>query len=252
VKAIDFDVVADLYDSFVRTDADHGFWISRASSCPPPTLELMCGTGRITLALLRAGLEVEGLDFSTGLLARFRQKLEAANLTTTLYESDARAFSTGRRYGLVFIGFNSIAEVLADEDKCRLFACVRRHLGAGGQFWVTLHNPPVRRATLDGRERVFCTAQPLADGSLLDVSARFSLDPATNLVTGVQRFAVSKGGCEVRRVIQPVVFHLQPPDALQALLEASGFRVDHRLGNYDGTRFDPAVSPFCLLGCRAQ
>jgi SAM-dependent methyltransferase len=250
VKPIDFDLVADLYDSYVRTDADHAFWLARASSCPAPALELMCGTGRIALALGRAGIEVEGLDYSAGLLARFREKLAAEHLAATLYESDARAFSTGRRYGLVFIGFNSIAEVLDDNDKRRVFACVRGHLRPDGQFWLTLHNPPVRRATLDGRSHVLCVAQPLPDGSLLDMSACFSLDAATNVVTGEQRFVVSREGCEVRSIVQPVRFHLQPPEDLCAQLEASGFRIDQRFGTYDATPFEATTSPYCILGCR--
>ena len=250
MKAIDFDLVADLYDSYVRTDADHRFWTARVSSCPSPALELMCGTGRIALALLESGFDVEGLDYSAGLLAQFRQKLVSRGLTTRVYESDACDFSTERRYGLVFIGFNAIAEVVEDEDKRRLFACVRRHLRPDGEFWVTLHNPPVRRTTLDGCVRPLCSGQPLPDGCTLDATADFSLDEATNLVTGEQRFVILRAGEPVRKVVQPVRFHLQAPGALVALLEDCGFRVDQRFGNYDATPFDAAASPYCLLGCR--
>jgi SAM-dependent methyltransferase len=250
MKSIDFDPVADLYDVYVRTDADHPFWCELAAANPPLALELMCGTGRIALALLRAKLPVEGLDYSRGLLGCFRDKLRREGLATALHQADARDFATGKRYGLVYIGFNAIAEVLADDDKCRVFSCVGKHLLPGGQFWLTVHNPPIRRKTLDGHERPLGDHLMLPGGESLNASARFLLDVASGQVTGEQRFVVTKEGKETRRIVQPVRFHLIPPEQLEALLVASGFRIEQRLGNYDGAAFNPETSPYCILGCR--
>jgi hypothetical protein len=61
-KTIDFDRVSEFYDLYVHTEADVGFWKRVAGEAKPPRLELMAGTGRITLPLLEAGLSVEGID----------------------------------------------------------------------------------------------------------------------------------------------------------------------------------------------
>jgi SAM-dependent methyltransferase len=251
MKSIDFDLVADLYDAYVKTDIDQAFWLARARACSAPALELMCGTGRITLPLLGAGMQVEGLDYSHGLLERFRSKLQAQGLVSELYEADARDFSTGKRYGLIYIGFNSIAEVVDDADKLRVFARVRQHLLPDGEFWLTLHNPPVRAKAFDGLERPLGGNLKLENGDSLEVSGRYTLDAVTKVVIGEQRFVILQEGHEKRRVVQPVSFHLIDPNEIEHLLRVGGFRVTQRLGDFVGSPFDPEVSPFFIVGCRA-
>lgn len=252
MKSIDFDPVSGFYDNYASPSFDLAFWRDLARRSPPPTLELMCGTGRITMGLLEAGVEVEALDYSAGMLARFREKIAAAGRACTLYEADARAFDLPRHYGLIYIGFHAIAEVLDDADKLRVFACARRHLAPGGAFWVSLHNPPVRRKTLDGEERSFGPCPRTQEGEDLAVSAAFSLDEATGLVTGVQRYRMSRDGRETRQLELPVRFHLLDPARLEALLAQAGFHVRVRLGSYAGEQFVAATSPVLIVGCEAS
>ena len=63
-KSIDFERIHDLYDPMVAdVTFDLPFWIEVARAASPPRLELMCGTGRITLPILAAGLEIERAAF---------------------------------------------------------------------------------------------------------------------------------------------------------------------------------------------
>jgi hypothetical protein len=43
-------------------------------------------------------------------------------------------------------------------------------------------------------------------------------------------------------------FHLIEPAALERLL--AGWTIEARFGDYDRSPFDPAGSPFLILGCR--
>ena len=63
-KSIDFDQVADLYDSYVQVDFDVEFWRQEAATTGGKVLELMCGTGRIGLPLIKAG--VSGVKIGVG------------------------------------------------------------------------------------------------------------------------------------------------------------------------------------------
>jgi SAM-dependent methyltransferase len=150
---IDFDLVAEFYDVYVNCDFDLDFWRSTAQAMHGPRLELMCGTGRIAMAILRDGVAIEGLDYSVRLLDVFRSKLAGAGLETILHHGDARRFDLGQRYGLIFLGFHAIAEVISDRDKLDVFRDVHRHLADDGEFWISIHNPPQRRAGLDGIAR---------------------------------------------------------------------------------------------------
>ena len=61
-KPIDFDSVAVLYDIYVRTDFDIPFWLREAKTVAGKVLELTCGTGRVSLPLLRAGVDLTCVD----------------------------------------------------------------------------------------------------------------------------------------------------------------------------------------------
>src|SRR5512142_804452 len=91
-KSIDFDLVADYYDVSVTVNADQAFWNIESRGIDGPVLELMSGTGRVSLPLIRAGTELTCLDYSAGLLAVLRRKLESEGLHATLVHADARRF----------------------------------------------------------------------------------------------------------------------------------------------------------------
>ncbi len=247
---IDFDRVAGFYDLYVHTDLDLDFWSEAAGEVPPPRLELMCGTGRITLHLLSRGLAVEGLDYSRGLLDRFETKAAGLGLKSVLHHADARSFDLGGSYNLIFIGFHSISEVLDDADKVRIFQRVRAHLSPEGSFWISSQNPALRKKGLDGEERPIGIYRVPATGEDVEISGRYQLDEGTGLVTGVQSYRCSAEGSPTRRVDLPVRFHLIPPDRLDELLGQAGFKVVRRFGSYDREVFYPDASSFYIVECR--
>src|SRR5919112_6745913 len=53
---IDYDRVADVYDLYVTSDLDVGFYVEEATKVQGKVLELMCGTGRVSIPLLEAGV----------------------------------------------------------------------------------------------------------------------------------------------------------------------------------------------------
>ena len=247
-KAIDFDQVADLYDAYVSTNADHAFWLQVIRESDAPRLELMCGTGRITMRALREGLQVEGLDYSNGLLSIFRDKLQSAGLQTHLYAKDARCFELPKTYGLIYIGFHSISEVVSNTDKLRVFQSVHRHLAEGGHFWLSTQNPTVRSASLDGVERSIGTFQSSSRGPF-ELRSQYHYDPKTGLAEGKQRYLFRDATEPSREVELAVCFHLIELPTLIELLRTARFQVVQTFGNYDHSAFDAQQSPFCLLRC---
>jgi len=93
VKSIDFDPVARYYDAFVRADFDVGFWVREATARQGRCLELMCGTGRLSVPILRTGRAMTCVDYSHGLLEILRQKVREERLPAENVEMDARQLS---------------------------------------------------------------------------------------------------------------------------------------------------------------
>jgi SAM-dependent methyltransferase len=128
----------ELYDLlFEPFDFDASYWLKAAREAGGPVLEVGCGTGRILLRLLEAGLDVDGLDASAPMLERLRSKAAAKGLEARAVAGDMRAFSLPRRYAFVFCAFNGFAHCETTEDQISALRCWREHLIPGGA--VALH-----------------------------------------------------------------------------------------------------------------
>ncbi|HSN68315.1 MAG TPA: class I SAM-dependent methyltransferase, partial [Thermoanaerobaculia bacterium] len=55
---IDYDSVAALYDAYITTDFDVAFFADEVRRSRGPVLELMSGTGRLSIPLIEAGAEL--------------------------------------------------------------------------------------------------------------------------------------------------------------------------------------------------
>ena len=60
----DYDIVADIYDTYVPVDDDLDFFISETKKSPGEVLELMSGSGRVSIPLLKAGVKLTCVDIS--------------------------------------------------------------------------------------------------------------------------------------------------------------------------------------------
>ena len=98
----------DAYD-LVGDNVPYGldFYVDLAKQSEGPVLDIACGTGRILLPCLQAGVDIEGLDLFEPMLKRLRTKATALGLSPQLYQSDMSDFSLPRRYALAMIPFNA-------------------------------------------------------------------------------------------------------------------------------------------------
>lgn len=125
-------------------DTDRGdveFYTSLAADAQGPVLELACGTGRIYLELLRAGVDADGLDRSAGALARLRERATEAGLSPSVWRADMRAFAADREYALAVCPFNAFQHLLTVEDRLSALERVHDALAPGGAFVLDLFVP---------------------------------------------------------------------------------------------------------------
>lgn len=68
-----------------------------------PALDVACGTGRLLLPYLRAGLDVDGCDISADMLAHCREAAEREGLSPNLYAQAMHELDLPRCYRTVFV-----------------------------------------------------------------------------------------------------------------------------------------------------
>jgi predicted TPR repeat methyltransferase len=127
---IDYAAYTDFYLSLA---AKHG-WKGRK------ILDLACGTGNISLELLKQGYEVQGLDISEEMLMVADEKIYGAGFTPRLYRQNMRNFQLMEKVDLVISAFDSLNYLLKEEDLERTFSCVYRALDEHGLFLFDVHS----------------------------------------------------------------------------------------------------------------
>jgi SAM-dependent methyltransferase len=105
-----------------------------------PALDLACGTGRLLLPLLRAGLDVDGCDLSPDMLALCAQRATRDGLTPRLYEQAMHALDLPRAYRTIYICDSFGLGGQRQQDAEALRRC-HHHLAPGGTL-VFSHDLP--------------------------------------------------------------------------------------------------------------
>ncbi|MGI9185836.1 MAG: class I SAM-dependent methyltransferase [Solirubrobacteraceae bacterium] len=110
--------------------ADLALWRTLAAARGGPVLDVGAGTGRVTLDLARAGVEVTALDHDPDLLAELRQR--AGDLSVDTVCADARAFSLPGCFALCLVPMQTIQLLGGARGRAGFWRCARQHLAPGG------------------------------------------------------------------------------------------------------------------------
>ena len=78
--SIDYSRLAEIYDIYVRSTQDIPFFLRETKKTDGSVLELMAGTGRLSLPLLAAGVDLTCVDRSPEMLVILRKKLAARGI----------------------------------------------------------------------------------------------------------------------------------------------------------------------------
>jgi SAM-dependent methyltransferase len=245
-----WDDYAPFYDwENARTLArrDVAFWQRLAAAQDGPVLELGCGTGRIALPVIKAGARLVGVDRSTPMLARARQRLRRAGLThqALLVRADIRTLPFRRRpgFGLVMAPYGVLQSLTRERDLKATLDSVARVLRRDGLFGIDLvpdlprWSEYRRRKSLSGRN---------GRRSTLTLIESVRQDRRRRLTIFDQEY-VERRGRERRTHRFALTFRTLSVQQMAKRLEKSGFSVDAVLGDYRGGPWDDRADVWIIL-----
>jgi SAM-dependent methyltransferase len=102
-------------------------------------LELAIGAGRIALPLAARGIRVEGIDFSPAMVNRMRAKRGGNDIPVTM--GDFADVGVPGPYKLIYLVFNTLFNLLTQDDQVRCFENVAARLTADGAFVIEAFVP---------------------------------------------------------------------------------------------------------------
>ncbi len=114
-------------------------------------LEFAAGTGRVTLALSAAGVDVAGIELSRAMAAQLAGKPGAERVPVTI--GDMATTRVEGSFRLVYLVYNTITNLFTQDAQVACFANAAAHLEPGGYFVIEVFVPALRRLPI-GETRV--------------------------------------------------------------------------------------------------
>jgi len=235
-KNIDFGFVADIYDDYVNVDFDISFYKSICKRYKGNILELMCGTGRVSLPLIKDGVNLTCIDYSQEMLNIFAKKTMGKNIP--LINQDICELNIDKKFDFIFIPFNSISEITDRGKRERAIKRITEHLVDNGDFLITLYNPEYRLISADGN--IKCLGKyDISDNRTLIVTYYNLYNKFSNLVYGTQFYEIydNKNKLIDKRFLN-IAFSLIPKDEIDEMCNKFGLEIKELYGDYSFGKFN--------------
>jgi SAM-dependent methyltransferase len=229
---------------------DVRFWQRLATAQDGPVLELGCGTGRISLPVVRAGAQLVGIDRSAPMLVRAGERLRRARLSNRalLVRGDIRALPFRRRgaFGLVMAPYGILQSLTSERDLRAALDSVAGALRRGGFLGIDLVPDLPRWA--EYRNHVSLRGRRDRHTTLTLVES-VRQDPARRLTIFEQEYVERRG--RERRVHRfELTFRTLSVPQMCRRLEKAGFTIHAVLGDYNGGPWDARADVWVIVARR--
>jgi SAM-dependent methyltransferase len=249
VSSSPFDRFARLYDwehdgYLVDVDVHVAF----ARRFGGPLLELACGTGRLLAPLARAGVACTGVDNSSPMLERARERLVRLGLEATLVHQSMPDLRLDQRFRTILIGLDSFGLLIKRADQVRALRAAREHVAHDGRLVLDVSNGNLRGSAEPPEELLHDITAPSPEtGRLI---TKFALR-RPNLAEQIDALTFFYDEQDERGYLQRTTVELRlrwfTRFELELLLEKTGWELAELYGSYDLEPFGPASERLLLV-----
>jgi len=224
----------------VKPDLDDiDFYVELASSVGGKTLEVACGTGRVLIPTARAGVEIEGLDFSDPLLEILKDKLAKEPVEVqkrvALHRGDMRDFNLGKQYDLITVPFRPLQHLYSVEDQLKAFSQFQAHLKPQGKLGFNVFFP--NHIALEDLGTVqYDLEWPDPEDPAIKITRSFirrSINKLNQYFEGEFIYHHTKEEKLLEEKVVPFRMSYYTYPQIQLLLKQTGFKIAQEYGSFD-------------------
>jgi SAM-dependent methyltransferase len=225
-----YESIAEFYD-LEHEEFDEDLQLYRQMLREGPILEVGIGTGRIGIALAHLGLEIWGIDTSTQMLARARERARGMS-NLHLVEADIRELDLEQRFRAALFPLNTLWHLPDSNAQLLALSAIRRHLESGCLLIVDTSNPlMLADRGANGEVRVRSHPKRDADAPII-FSAAWDDEAEQTLTLELWSVRTSPGGTTRRQQGRLSLRYLYRPE-LELVLRLAGFSVERVYGSYE-------------------
>ncbi|HEV8147081.1 MAG TPA: methyltransferase domain-containing protein [Bryobacteraceae bacterium] len=231
-----------------RLLASERFYLEESRRSGGRVLEMACGSGRLTIPIAKNGIDILGVDLSASMLEAAQTKAQAAGVQVQFIQADMRQVNVPGPFAAILIPGNSLLHLHSIDDLKQCLAGVRRLLGAGGRLVFDISKWELQHLVRDPAQRYPVLALTDPQRGQVTIEETASYDSAAQVRHIV--WHLSAPGAPDFKMIEyrlRVIF----PQELPLLLEAAGFRMLERYGEFTRVQFDSS-SPRQVCVCSAS
>jgi SAM-dependent methyltransferase len=230
---------------------DIPFWRELTRETAGPVLELGCGTGRISVPLAQAGVDVVAVDRSAPMLSRAQRRARRLKYSPepdrrgriAFVRADIRALPFKvRRFDVVLAPYGVLQSLIREKDLKATLASVTAIMRKGGLFAIDLV-PDVPRWS-EYRNRVQLRGRSGARRLTLIESVR--QDRARRLTIFEQRYLERLNRRQIEHRFD-LIFRTLSVRQVTRRLESAGFGVMKLLGDYEGGDWSETSNVWIIL-----
>jgi SAM-dependent methyltransferase len=133
------------FDNRAKVQDDIHFYVELAKETTGLILELGCGTGRITIPILKIGKKIYGLDDSLPMLSVLEKKISSLGKVFKdrifIVKSRMSSFSIDKKFELIILPYSTFQGLCNIKEISGCFQSVKKHLDFGGSFVFSCFKP---------------------------------------------------------------------------------------------------------------